>query len=105
MTDPPSQEELATSDQAVWTHALAVASQSLALDLSTVGILDHIRHLIVTGQLVDREATDDMEKMWVCLFDGRNDLCEQGKMTSKHQELCGEFWLLPIAAAIETQKT
>ncbi len=47
-----------------------------------------------------REVTDDMEKMWVCLFDGPNDLCEQGKMTSKHQELCGEFWLLPLAAAI-----
>ena len=41
-----------------------------------------------------------MEKMWVCLFDGPNDLCEQGKMTSKHQELCGEFWLLPVDAAL-----
>ena len=35
-------------------------------------------------------------KMWVCQFDGPNDLCEQGKMTEKHQKICGEFWLHPV---------
>ncbi len=54
----PSREELETSDKEVWTHALEVASQNLAIDLTTVGLLDHLRHLIVTGRLVDREAID-----------------------------------------------
>ena len=53
----------------------------------------------MSGRLVDRE---DIDKMWVCLFDGPNDLCEQGVMSSKHQKVCGEFWLLPVASAIET---
>ncbi len=55
---PPSREELAASDKEVWTHALEVASQNLAIDLTTAGLLQHLRHLIVTGRLVDREAID-----------------------------------------------
>ena len=56
---PPSREELETSDKEVWTHALEVASQNLAIDdLTTAGVLDHLRHLIVTGRLVDRETID-----------------------------------------------
>ena len=58
MSDLPSREELETSDKEVWTHALEVASQHFAMDLITAGVLDHIRHLIVSGRLVDREAID-----------------------------------------------
>ncbi len=54
----PSREELETSDKDVWTHALEVALQHFAMDLTTAGVLGHIRHLIVTGRLVDREAID-----------------------------------------------
>ena len=58
VTPLPSREELATSDREVWAHALSVASQNIDLDLTTAGILDHLRHLIVIGRLVDREAID-----------------------------------------------
>ncbi len=54
----PNREELAASNKEVWTHALEVASQNPAIDLTTVGVLDHIRHLIVMGQLVGREDID-----------------------------------------------
>lgn len=52
------------------------------------------------GRLVDRDTIDHMEKMWVCVFNSPNDLCESGKMTKKHQKPCGEFWLLPVDAAV-----
>ena len=54
----PNREELAASNKEVWTHALEVASQNPAIDLTTAVVLDHIRHLIVMGQLVDRETID-----------------------------------------------
>ncbi len=53
MSDP----RIADSDRDVWVHALSTL-HSLALDLTTAGVLDHLRHLIVTGRLVDREAID-----------------------------------------------
>ena len=58
MSDLPSRKELAVSDKEVWTHALEIASQHAAMDLTTASVLNHIRHLIVTGHLVDREAID-----------------------------------------------
>ena len=45
----------------MWTHALEVASQHFAMDPAG-GVLDHFRHLIVSGRLVDREAID---REWV----------------------------------------
>ncbi len=51
MSDLPSPEELAASDKEVWMHALLVASQNATTDLTTVGILDHIRHLLASGVL------------------------------------------------------
>ena len=83
----PSRREVAASRANGYKVGLFVA-----------GIVD----AYASGRLVDREVTADMEKMWVCLFDGPNPLCSQGKMTSKHQELCGEFWLLPVDAALVT---
>ena len=88
MSDLPSREEI--SEALTFAHIT---------DSDGDHLID-IAQAYVEGRLVDRGATDDMEKMWVCLFDGPNDLCEQGKMTSKHQELCGEFWLLPVDAAL-----
>ena len=75
-------------------EAAAMLRGELDEDIGARIVVDLLR-LAASGRLVDREAPEVMEKMWVCLFDGPNDLCEQGKMTSKHQELCGEFWPLP----------
>ena len=41
-----------------WLEALRVASESTAIDLVTAGVLDEIRHALVVGRLVDREAID-----------------------------------------------
>ncbi len=48
MSDLPNNPE-------VWASALKDASESNDVTLTTAGILDHIRHLIVIGQLVNRE--------------------------------------------------
>ncbi len=53
MSDP----RIVDSDRDVWVHALSIASQNVTVDLTTTGVLDHIRHLIVTGQLVERVPT------------------------------------------------
>ena len=63
MSDP----RIADSDRDVWVHALSIASQNVTLDLTTAGVLDHLRHLIVTGRLVDREAID-IEKAYTLVY-------------------------------------
>ncbi len=52
MSDP----RIVDSDRDVWVHALSIASQNVTLDLTTAGVLGHLRHLIVTGRLVDRDT-------------------------------------------------
>lgn len=57
-------------DREMWIDSLKVASESPEIDLTTAGILDHIRHLLAIGQLVDRDAIDDETLQY--MIDRRN---------------------------------